>query len=70
MVNSEDSGQKRRLGPEAGEDERTCFSVEAVELLECFRGKKRQTCVSSLCAGRRHGEGRRAERRNMSEGSP
>lgn len=27
---SEDSGQKRWLGPEAGEDERTCLSVEAV----------------------------------------
>ena len=43
MVNSEDFGQKRWIGPEAGKDERAYFSMETVELLECFRGKKWQT---------------------------
>ena len=66
MVNSEDSGQKRWLGPEAGEDERTCFSVEAVDSWSVLGERK----GSSLCTGGRHREGRRAERRNMGEGSP
>lgn len=45
MVNSEDAGQKRWLGPEAGEDERTCLSVEAVDSWS-QQGKEK----AALCA--------------------